>query len=188
MELLVVITIIGLLASIVLYNFNESRKKARDNIRISELQQIKSALAIYKADTGNYPFESDGFSGGGTNLGIICTDPAVCSTSRMNTPINQVLTEYLGEGVADPLHNEGPGTKYWYYYDGRKSCSNDYVVVTVHATRLEKTENSNVGEISDLYCPNFSDSANEGGGINAGDAHVLIVEYLDSSGTRGINW
>lgn len=188
MELLVVITIIGLLASIALYNFNEGRKKARDNIRISELQQIKTALAVYKADTGNYPFESDGFSGGGSDLGIICTDPAVCSASRMDTPINQVIAKYLGKGVADPLHNEGSGMQYWYYYDGRKNCSTGYVVVTVHAKRLEKAENSNVDEIANLYCPSFSGAGDEGGGISAGVAHVLIVDYLDSSGTWGVNW
>lgn len=187
MELLVVIAIIGLLATFATFSYSESRKEARDNIRMSELEQIKTALVLYKAEHGNYPFESDGYSGGSL-AGIICTDPDVCSASRMNTPINQMLREYLGKGVADPLHNEGSGTNYWYYYDGRKSCSSNYHAVTVHAMRMETTESPNIDEIRSKYCEFFDDRADEGRGLYSGTAYLLIVDYLDSNGRTGEDW
>lgn len=187
MELLVVIAIIGLLATFATFSYSESRKEARDKIRMSELEQIKTALVLYKAEHGNYPFESDGYSGGSL-AGIICTDPDVCSTSRMNTPINQMLKEYLGEGVADPLHNEGGGTKYWYYYDGRKNCTSNYHMVTVHARQMETDDAKNIDEIQSKYCDRFDTSANEGNGLNSRDAYLLIVDYLDASGTAGEDW
>jgi prepilin-type N-terminal cleavage/methylation domain-containing protein len=54
-ELLVVISIISLLTSIVLSSLNDARKKARDSARISTLQQVQKALAMYYSDNGYYP-------------------------------------------------------------------------------------------------------------------------------------
>ncbi len=54
-ELLVVIAIIGLLASVVLASLESTRAKARDAKRISDLEQIRNALELYRADHGRYP-------------------------------------------------------------------------------------------------------------------------------------
>lgn len=178
MEVLVVIAIIGLLAAVATFSFGEFQKEARDKIRMSELEQIKTALILYKAEHGNFPPESQGYSGG--TEGVICTDSSVCSASRMAKPINQMMQEYLGEGVADPLHNENEadGTKYWYYYDAKKACNADNDVVTVHAHTMEKADFSNIQEIEDKYCNRFDTEANEGGGITGDKAYLLIVDYL----------
>ena len=53
-ELLVVISIIGLLSSVVLASVNEARARARDARRISDLNQIRNALALYYSQNGNY--------------------------------------------------------------------------------------------------------------------------------------
>lgn len=54
-ELLVVITIIGLLSAISVFALVGSRESARDARRKADLEQIRSALEIYKADCNRYP-------------------------------------------------------------------------------------------------------------------------------------
>jgi type II secretion system protein G len=54
-EILVAVAIIGVLASIILANVGEARKKARDTERASDLQQIQLALRTYKDSNGRYP-------------------------------------------------------------------------------------------------------------------------------------
>lgn len=58
-ELLVVIAIIGILATILLLQLGTARGKARDAKRISDLNQISSALELYYNDVGNYPEATD---------------------------------------------------------------------------------------------------------------------------------
>jgi len=59
-ELLVVISIIGILISLSLFGIQNSRKSARDAKRKSDLESIRSALEMYKADNGKYPSTSSG--------------------------------------------------------------------------------------------------------------------------------
>lgn len=59
-ELLVVIFIIGILAGLVVVNFNDARKKARDVSRKTDLQNIKKALNLYYNIFGKYPDSSEG--------------------------------------------------------------------------------------------------------------------------------
>jgi len=55
-ELLVVIAIIGVLATLVLLQLGTARAKARDVKRISDINQIRSAVEQYFEDEGgNYP-------------------------------------------------------------------------------------------------------------------------------------
>lgn len=54
-ELLIAISIIGILSSFLLANFVGVRQRARDGVRKSDLQQIRSVLEFYRADKGSYP-------------------------------------------------------------------------------------------------------------------------------------
>lgn len=54
-ELLIVISIIGLLAGLSLFALRGTRESARDARRKSDLEAIRSALEIYKADCNRYP-------------------------------------------------------------------------------------------------------------------------------------
>jgi len=54
-ELLVVISIIGILVSLSLFGIQGARKSSRDAERKSDLEAIRSALEMYKADKGFYP-------------------------------------------------------------------------------------------------------------------------------------
>ena len=54
-ELLVVIAIIGILSSVVLASLNSARVKGRDARRLSDVSELKTALALYYNSNQNYP-------------------------------------------------------------------------------------------------------------------------------------
>jgi prepilin-type N-terminal cleavage/methylation domain-containing protein len=58
-ELMVVISIIGLMSSIVLVSFNRSRMKARDARRLEDMHTIQTALEMYYDKYGYYPDNTD---------------------------------------------------------------------------------------------------------------------------------
>lgn len=63
-ELIIVIVIIGILASITMVAFNGVQQRARDAQRQSDFAAISKALVMYYADNGNY-VASGGGSGNG---------------------------------------------------------------------------------------------------------------------------
>ena len=54
-EVLVVATIIGILSTIGISSFQAVTKSGRDALRRADLEQIRSALEIYKSENGSYP-------------------------------------------------------------------------------------------------------------------------------------
>lgn len=54
-ELLIVISIIGILGSIVYASFDGAREDARNRAMMSELKETQLALEVYKAQFGQYP-------------------------------------------------------------------------------------------------------------------------------------
>ena len=120
-ELLVVISIIGILASIVLVSFTSSQKQARDVQRKSDLKQYQTALESFaNSNDGLYPGRS------GTSKKV---DPDLCVD--LSLPVCQV----------DPK-NEDP---YIYYYQGgtgQAGCGGGTICATQYTLRvkLESTD------------------------------------------------
>ena len=54
-EMLIVITIIAVLASMILVGMGGARAKARDARRIGDLHNVQNALELYYANNGTYP-------------------------------------------------------------------------------------------------------------------------------------
>ena len=54
-ELLVTMGIIAVLTGMAVFNFNQSRIRARDVQRKNDLSQMQKAMEIYKNDKGSYP-------------------------------------------------------------------------------------------------------------------------------------
>ncbi len=75
-ELLIVITIIGILAVALVPRISQGPARARDVQRKADLQQVATALEMYYADHGEYPnidfdgsrFEEDCVSDGATDI------------------------------------------------------------------------------------------------------------------------
>lgn len=96
-ELLVVISIIGLLSSIVLTSVNSARAKARDARRITDLNQIRTALELYFDANGFYPQ---------SNCGWDCNDYRLSYNSSWDALATD-LAPYLPTLPKDPLNSGG---------------------------------------------------------------------------------
>ena len=100
-ELLVVISIIGILATLLLANYNATRSRARDVQRKSDLRNIQTALRIYYNDEGEYP--TSGAAGS-----IKGCDGASCAWGE---PFVGIGTTYMSVLPADP---QSPDRDYSY--------------------------------------------------------------------------
>ena len=119
-EMIVVIAIIALLATVVIFNVQEGKKKARDAQRLSDLQQIQLALRMHRDVHGNYP-SYDAGDKIGDSVGF-----------------DVDVAEYLSSTIKDPLNT---GT-FEYYYDSAYTCGGISHVVLVALT-MEREGNKN---------------------------------------------
>lgn len=106
-ELLVAMTILAVLMGISLVSYQGSKKAARDGKRKADLEQIRSALEIYRTDCKTYP--------GSISWGSPLTGKYPSGASCLTTDI------YMEKIPADP------GSCNYYY---SKLTANSYVLCT----------------------------------------------------------
>ncbi len=68
-ELLVVISIIGILTTLLMVNFVGTREKANDSKKVQDLNSIKNALRMYYNDNQSYPTGTNCFDCLNTAIG-----------------------------------------------------------------------------------------------------------------------
>ena len=93
LEILVSATIIAVLTAIGIVSYSSVNKRSRDVKRKSDLEQVRSALEMYRADNGQYPNIGSGFQ------------------------LVAGLTTALVSGGYMPGLPEDPGNSTDYYYD-----------------------------------------------------------------------
>ena len=76
-ELLVVVTIIAVITGIAIASYTTTNKKARDSRRKSDLEQVRAALELCRAEAGLYPASVLFVAGGQVNCddGLVYLDP-----------------------------------------------------------------------------------------------------------------
>lgn len=104
-ELLVVVAIIGMLLSVIMVSFGQSRLRSRDAKRLSDMQQIRSGMDLYFSHGGGYPAPADWTSG---NL-------ACNGTQIMEVPLDPLAGVPYVYGTQNPTTGCG-GTLYREYY------------------------------------------------------------------------
>ncbi len=159
-ELLVVISIIGLLATIVLATLNPARAKARDAARELQVQQIHNAVQLYMAETGHSPTLQSTCDGSlpGTSL----ADCIATSYDNSNGRWSQFMADLA------PYMSSLPATC-------TSSCSSSYagfVYVSPSAMYYYCWQ---------IYCPDYTS-----GSVNFGSQYQLYanLENLTQRGTR----
>jgi len=114
LELLVVMVILGLLATLGLGSFRSSQLKARDARRKNDLKQITNSLETYYNDRGAYPLNRVDFRIQG--CGAVAA-PSVCPWGDAFSDENQ--TVYMVKLPSDPAgmsyHYESDGTYFQLY-------------------------------------------------------------------------
>jgi prepilin-type N-terminal cleavage/methylation domain-containing protein len=102
-ELLVVIALIGILSSVILVSVNSARGKARDAQRMSSLDQVRVALALYYAEHGAYPIAT----------GYSPWNPVTWGLSGDTTFYAAMVPAYLPSFPQDPAGSiEGGGPNF----------------------------------------------------------------------------
>lgn len=96
-ELLVVISIIGILVAVSIFGMQGARESSRDAKRKSDLEAMRSAMELYKADVGSYPL----------------------STPVAGEPLSNNGTVYLESWPSDPVDDARS-----YYYVGTSTSYN----------------------------------------------------------------
>lgn len=105
-ELIVVMAIIAILATLMMFNFIEVNKRARDGQRKSDLSSLRSALEIYRSDDtlGQYP----------ANTASPYTINVACGSPFTQTIGSSTIT-YMSKMPCDPNNTAWNNGKYFYY-------------------------------------------------------------------------
>ncbi len=133
-EVLIVIAIIGILASVILVGLGPIQRQGRDSRRISDLRQVQHALELYYQRCGFYPgpgastCTTSGFSdpgndwavlssalidGGVLGVGQIPRDPTSGLTYQYSVAVGGVsytIGAYLEDSNNPALRDSGPGS------------------------------------------------------------------------------
>jgi cysteine-rich repeat protein len=110
-EVILMMAIIALVATLVIAYLGMNRAKGRDAKRVNELNSLRDALQLYYMDHGHYPTstaeESECYIGE-TNS----ADPNYCD--GLYDEGDFILSEYI-QKVSDPLFGQSDPTKTWAY-------------------------------------------------------------------------
>ncbi len=125
-EILVVISIIGILSALALVSFSSARLRSRDARRLSDLRQISTALELYNNDQGIYPTANN------INLGDIDHD---CLNASGFRAFSGCDSPYMQKVPTDPTAGR------YFIYTG---SSTSYIITAI----LEGTVNNLTGNIA----------------------------------------
>ena len=129
-ELLVVIAIIGILSSVVLASLSAAQGKGRDAARLSDMETLENALALYMSKNGTYPNSNFLGCGGWESTG----------SDSGNFVAALVADGDLPTGLNDPessLNNTCGNFAYYFYPAGADGCDpsqGGYYVLGIRST------------------------------------------------------
>ena len=96
-ELLVVMAIMAVAIGVSMFGLRNSRLQSRDNKRKIDLEQIRSALEIYRADCGKYPLTlTPGGSLAGSPPPASCLASNIYMTTVPIDPLTDRNFSYIG--------------------------------------------------------------------------------------------
>lgn len=91
-EVLVVVSIIGILSAVVYANFTDARNEAKNRAWQTELKEVQLAIELYKAQNGIYPAtENIGFNGCDSD------SEARSSNCLINPVVEGLVPEFISE-------------------------------------------------------------------------------------------
>lgn len=153
-ELLLVIAIIGLLATIIFVALNSVRAKGRDSRRLSEIDSLRKALEFYYIDYGQYPEKTSWIK------------------IEEDTDFLSAISPYISEDIQDPLYESGG--EYSYQYTSEDTNGTEYKVCATMETYEDSYCVYSLGGGSIA----FNGGANGGGGEAGGDTFLITSGYV----------
>ena len=112
-EILIVVVILGILAAIVIPQFTEASKEAREAALKSDLQTVRSQLELYQIQHNSIPYPAD-------IVGKLTTKTDLDGTANVNGKYGPYLREFPSNPFTDNATVDVDGTKggsshAWYY-------------------------------------------------------------------------
>lgn len=176
-ELLVVVAIIGLLSSVVLSSLEGARENARDAVRSSDFNQMRTALEMYNIEYGVYPCGDSGVieydnNGNGYTLDSSLSDGFLSGPGSDPQPGCDGPTTGIDDVGFYPVHTrEDPvNDKDSYYYIYQVTVNRNNYIIFVPLESGDKAENDGG------TCDNYYEV-----GSGVGEIDVLVERtWLDS--------
>lgn len=138
-EMLIVVAIIGILASVVIIGIGPAQQRARDSRRASDLKQIQTSLELFYNKSGKYP------TGG--------TDAAMAWSDLVSNLVNSAIG--VSKIPDDPVNN----ATYKYEY-GASGDGTTYVLkATLEQVNDSLAKSSLRGTIFTVDCGNLADAS-----------------------------
>jgi general secretion pathway protein G len=120
-EILVAATIIVMLAAGAMTAYSSINKKSRDSRRLSDVEQMRSALEMYRADNGSYP--------------IVASGAYIYASGSFNSTLSTAL---VTPGYLPKLPREPKQTNE-YYYDSDATGSTYTLEVCTEALQTNQS-------------------------------------------------
>ncbi len=137
-ELMIVITVIAILATIAVVTFTRVQKTARDSKRKEELRSIVTALQGYYSEKSVYPVQNP--------------TPAITTTA-----LTALVSNYMASVPAGPAGATGINTSYMYVSDAAGQnfalCATEEVPTATGSNMWKLTSTNLAGsEVTDATC------------------------------------
>lgn len=115
-EILVVISIIGILSGVLYASFGDARNDSRNKVLQTELKEVQLALELYKSQNGEYP--AAGVGGGTCNAGTtLAVDKANSDGCVGIAIITGLAPDFIAELLSD-TSSGNPNCNIVYAVDG----------------------------------------------------------------------
>jgi len=134
-ELLIVIVIIGILATLVIVTFSGIQQKARDTKRKTDINALDSHVEAYYANSGNYPTLAAINDTAWRNTNMKGLDPAALQDPKGSTPTLAGSTSATQYGYSNPTACSGATIT--------DTCTDFVLTATLESSTTPYTKQSN---------------------------------------------
>jgi type II secretion system protein G len=162
-ELLIVIVVIGILASITIVAYNGIQDRATKARRLSDMNTITKALEVYKAQTGSYPQVVSNSTGGWERSAV--NPQNFLQALRTSGVIASVPVDPINSAPQGSTGPETTFTSYTYYLYPAGSFSCDAALGAMYVLKIEAPGVTGYAESPGMKCGNTVISGT-GGGTN----------------------
>lgn len=108
-EVLIVVSIIGLLSSVILVGLGGFRSRGRDARRVTDLKSLQNGLELYYTKSGEYPVNLDALLSAGIGVNKIPKDPTTQVNylySLSNSRQSYIVAATLDASSGDTMFND----------------------------------------------------------------------------------
>ncbi len=131
-EILIVVAIIGILATTIFVGLNPSRAKGRDTRRVSDLKSVQNGLELYYARYGRYPDTLNQLIDPNLKIDKLPTDPSTATEYFYSQQSNQgyILAAKLEAATGDAIYLDSNKVSISGYTGNVPNCTEPHFCVT----------------------------------------------------------